>query len=135
MQIVAAVYIEDIELRQAPGPSTRIDLRGVHFSLASPEPAPTTITPHLVVLIWCPPDHKGTGALEVVFRRQGAADDAEPLARNAMPLQVEPGRFMQQLVRPELDFEDYGTVEAHCRVDLGDVTVVPYTLLPPVEPT
>jgi len=135
VQIVAAVYIEDIELRQAPGPSTRIDLRGVHFSLASPEPAPTTITPHLVVLIWCPPDHKGTGALEVVFRRQGAADDAEPLARNAMPLQVEPGRFMQQLVRPELDFEDYGTVEAHCRVDLGDVTVVPYTLLPPVEPT
>ena len=138
MQIVAAVYIEDIELRQVPGPSTRIDLRGVHFSMASPEPAPTTITPHLVVLIWCPPEHRGTGALEVVFRRQGPDPssedgDAEPLARNAMPLQVEPGKFMQQLVRPELDFEDYGTVEAHCRIDLGPVTVVPYTLLPPVS--
>ena len=26
-----------------------------------------------------------------------------------------------------------GTVEAHCRIDLGDVTVVPYTLLDPVD--
>jgi hypothetical protein len=68
-----------------------------------------------------------------VFRRQGSPEDAEPLARNAMPLQVEQGKFVQQLVRPELDFEDYGTVEAHCRIDLGPVTVVPYTLLPPVS--
>jgi len=33
----------------------------------------------------------------------------------------------------ELAFDDYDTVEAHCRVDLGPVTVVPYTLLPPVD--
>ena len=26
--------------------------------------------------------------------------------------------------------QDYGTVEAHCRVGTGPVTVVPYTLVP-----
>ena len=28
--------------------------------------------------------------------------------------------------------EDYGVVEAHCRLDSGPTTVVPLTLLPPV---
>jgi hypothetical protein len=55
----------------------------------------------------------------------------EEIARNVQPLQVEPGKFNYRLVRGELDFEDYGTVEAHCRIDMGPVTVVPYTLLPP----
>jgi hypothetical protein len=131
VQIVAALYVEDIQMRQVAGPSTRIDLTGVHFSMASPEPVPTTLSPHLVVLVWCPPDHRGTAALEVVFRRQEDDEDAEPLARNAMPLSVEPGRFTQQLVRAELDFAEYGTVEAHCRIDQGPITVVPFTLLPP----
>ena len=40
MTIVAAVFIENIELRPAPGPSTRIDLTGVHFSMAAPGPVP-----------------------------------------------------------------------------------------------
>ena len=62
--------------------------------------------------------------LEVVFRRDG-----EQVARNVQPLQVEPGKFTYRLVRAELDFADYGTVEAHCRVDIGPVTVVPYTLV------
>ena len=35
----------------------------------------------------------------------------------------------------ELEFTEYGMVEAHCRLDLGPITVVPYTLLPPVEPS
>ena len=56
----------------------------------------------------------------------------DQIARNVSLLQVEPGKFSQQLVRGEIDFDDYGTVEAHCRIDLGPVTVVPYTLLPPV---
>lgn len=133
MEIVAALYIEDIELRQVAGPSTRIDLTGVHFSMAAPQPVPVTLTPHLVALIWCPPDHSGSAALEVVFRRQGAPEDAEPLARSAMPVQVEPGKFTRQLVRPELEFDDYGTVLASCRIDLGDTTVVPFTLLPPLS--
>ena len=45
MQIVAALFVEEFEMRQAPGPSTRIDLTGVMFSMAAPEPAPLTITP------------------------------------------------------------------------------------------
>ena len=133
VQIVAAVYVEDIQMRQVAGPSARLDLTGVHFALVAPAPPPTTVAPHLVVLVWCPPDHKGTAALEVVFRRQGDPEDAEPVARNAMPLSVEPGRFSQQLVRAELDFEELGTVEAHCRVDLGPTTVVPFTLLAPTD--
>jgi hypothetical protein len=86
-----------------------------------------TIEPHLVVIVHCPPDHRGTAALEVVYRRDG-----EQLARNVQPLEVEPGRFTYRLVRAELTFETCGTVEAHCRIDLGPVTVVPFTLLPPV---
>ena len=126
MSIVAAVFIENIELRPAPGPSTRIDLTGVHFSMAAPSPAPVTVEPHLVVLVHCPADAKGTGALETVFTRDG-----EQIARNVQPLEVEPGKFAYRLVRAELAFDTYGTVEAAVRVDLGPTTNVPYTLLPP----
>lgn len=128
MDIVASVFIENIELRPAPGPSTRIDLTGIHFSLASPQPVPVTIEPHLVVMVRCAPDEKGTGALETVYERDG-----EQVARNVQPLQVEPGKFAYRLVRAELEFEEYGTVEAKVRIDLGSVTTVPFTLLPPVD--
>lgn len=127
MHIVAAVFIDDIELREVEGPSTRIDLRGVQFSAAAPQEVPLTWAPHLVVLISCGADEAGTGALEVVYLRNG-----EQVARNVQPLQVEPGRFSYRLVRGEIDFDDYGTVEAHCRIDAGHTVVVPYTLLPPV---
>ena len=79
------------------------------------------------MIVHCPPDGKSNGALEVVYMRGD-----EQVARNVQPLQVEPGKFNYRLVRAELTFDDYGTVEAHCRVDLGPVVVVPYTLLPPV---
>ena len=128
MRIIAAVFIDTIQLREAPGPSTRIDLGGIKFSESAPGPAPVTVEPHLVVLVHCPKDHKGEAALEVVYRRDG-----EQVARNVQPLAVEPGKFNYRLVRAELTFDDYGTVEAHCRIDLGDPTIVPYTLLPPVE--
>ena len=49
------------------------------------------------------------------------------------PLQVEPGKFAYRLVRAELEFDDYGTVEADIRIDMGHVTTVPFTLLPPAE--
>lgn len=126
MEIIAALFIEGIELREVPGPSTRLDLTGVQFSGPAPSPVPATIEPHLVVLVHCPPGGRGDGALEVVYRRDG-----EQIARNVQPLQVEPGKFNYRLVRAELSFEDYGTVEAHCRVDQGPITTVPYTLLPP----
>jgi hypothetical protein len=127
MQIIAAVFIDDIELRQVAGPSTRIDLTGVQFSAAAPQPVPLTWAPHLCVLVHCPPDQSGDAVLEVVFRRGD-----EQVARNVQPLQVEPGKFNYRLVRGEIEFDDYGTIEAHCRIDMGPVTVVPYTLLPPV---
>jgi hypothetical protein len=130
VDIVAALFTEGFDLRQAAGPSTRIDLTGVYFSMAAPAPLPVTIEPHLVVLLRCPSDESGNGALETVFRRDG-----EQVARNVQPVSVEPGRFGYRLVRAELTFDDdrggYGTVEAHCRIDHGHVTVVPLTLLPP----
>lgn len=128
MDIVAAVFIEEMEMRSVPGPSTRIDLTGVHFSVAAPSPVPVTIEPHLLVLVRCRDDEAGQGALEVVYQRDG-----EQIARNVQPLQVEPGKFNYRLVRAQLEFDDYGVVEAHCRLDAGPTTVVPLTLLPPVD--
>ena len=97
----------------------------MHFSAAPPEPPPCTVAPHLVVLARCAPDESGSGVLEVIFRRDG-----DQVARNVQPLQVEPGKFTYRFVRAELDFAEYGTVEAHCRIDQGHATVVPYTLVP-----
>jgi hypothetical protein len=126
MDIVAAVFVEGIDLRNAfEGGPTLIDLTGVHFSAPAPTPPPVTLTPHLVVLVRCPPDDSGTGVLEVVFRRGD-----EQIARNVQPLQIEPGKFTYRLVRGELELPDYGTIEAHCRIDTGHATVVPYTLVP-----
>ncbi len=127
MDIISALFIENIELRQVEGPSTRIDLSGVQFSMASPQPVPHTIEPHLCVIVHCPIGAKGAGALEVVYFR-----GEEQIARNVQPLQVEPGKFNYRLVRAELSFEEYGSIEARCRIDLGPITVVPFTLLPPV---
>jgi hypothetical protein len=124
MDIVAALFIEGIELRSVPGPSTRIDLTGVQFSAPATEPWPTTIEPHLVVIVRCAPDDSDNGVLEVIYHRGD-----EQVARNVQPLQVEPGKFNYRLVRAELTFDEPGTVEAHCRVDQGPVIVVPFTLL------
>jgi len=127
MQIVSALFIDDIQLRQVPGPSTRIDLTGIQFSAPAPGPFPVTITPHLVVIVRNAAGESPDGALEVVFQRDG-----EQIARNVQPVSVEPGKFAYRLVRGELEFDSAGTVEAHCRIDLGPATVVPYTLLDPV---
>ena len=107
------------------GPGDAIDLTGVQFSAQAPEPPPLTWAPHLAIIVYRPADDPSTGVLEVVYRRDG-----EQIARNVQPLEVEPGKSNQRLVRGEIDFEDYGTVEAHCRIDQGPVVVVPYTMLP-----
>ena len=134
MQIVAALFVENFEMRQAPGPSTRLDITGAMFSMAAPEPAPLTIAPHLVALIFCPAGESGQGVFEVIFRRDlDAEGEGEPVARNVSPFNVEPGKFTYRLVRGELEFTEYGPVFAHCRVDRGPWHVVPFTLLPPVE--
>ena len=127
MDILAALFIEGIDIRQVPGPSTRIDLTGIQFSAPAPSEPPFTVEPHLVVIVHCPPDGRPTAALEVLYTRDG-----EQIARNVQPLEVEPGKFNYRLVRAELEFTDYGAIEAHCRLDMGPVTVVPYRVLPPV---
>ena len=126
MDIVSATFVESIDFRQVPGPSTRIDLTGIMFSVAAPQPPPVTIAPHLIVLVRCRPEEKGFAALEVVFTDEAG----EQVARSVMPFQVEPGKFGYRLVRAELTFTDYSTIEASCTIDGGPATVVPLTLLP-----
>lgn len=126
MQIVAALFVENLDTKEsfAGGPTT-IDLSGIHFSAAAPQEPPVTMTPHMIVLVRCAEDEKSTGALEARFMRNG-----EQVARNVQALQVEPGKFAYRLVRAELAFDDYSTVEAHVRIDDGPPIVVPYTLVP-----
>ncbi len=129
MQILSALFADDIALRQVDGPSTRIDLTGIQFSAVSPGPFPVTVAPHLIVIVRCPIGEEGEGVLEVVYRRDG-----EQIARNVQPISVEPGKFSYRLVRGEMDFDEPGTVEASCRIGTSeDVVVVPFTLLPPVD--
>lgn len=127
MDIVSATFVESIDFRQVPGPATRIDLTGVMFSMAAPSPPPVTVAPHLVVLVRCRENETGFSALEVIFKDAAG----EVVAKSVMPFQVEPGKFGYRLVRGELTYQDYGTIEAHCALDDGPVTVVPLTLLPP----
>ncbi|MBA2496749.1 MAG: hypothetical protein H0V33_06570 [Acidimicrobiia bacterium] len=127
MRILAALFIDTIDLRQVAGPSTRIDLGGVKFSEPAPGPFPVTLEPHLVVVVHCPEGGSANAALEVTYRRGD-----EQLARNVQALQVDPGKFNYRLVRAELTFDEPGSIEAHVRVDLGEAVVVPFTLLPPV---
>lgn len=127
MDIVSALFVENIDLRQVPGPTTRIDLSGIMFSLPATGPLPLTLAPHLVVLVRCRSNETGFAALEVIFRNEAG----EQVAKSVMPFQVEPGKFGYRLVKGELTYEAYGTIEAHCNIDGGPVTVVPLTLLPP----
>lgn len=126
MHIVAALFVENFDIREVPPGSARLDLGGVYFSMAAPSAPPFEIEPHLLVIVHCPADASPMAALEVVFIRKG-----EQIARNVQPLTVDPGKFNYRLVRAELSFEELGTVEAHCRVDQGPTTVVPLTLLDP----
>ncbi len=124
MEIVAALFVENIEFRQVPGPSTRIDLGGVFFSQAVAS-FPAQLTPHLVVLVRAPADDTGVGTFEAVFTRNG-----DEVARNVQQFSVEPGKFGYRLVRPELEFPEPGTVEARCTItESGSSVVVPLTAI------
>lgn len=129
MDIVSGLFVETFNMRPAPGPSTRIDITGAFFSMAAPSAVPFTIEPHLFVLIRCRPDEPGQGVLEVVFTRPEAPETI--VARNVSPFTVEPGKFTYRLVRAELEFTEYGLVEAACRIGQGPWHTVPLTLLPP----
>lgn len=127
MDIISALFVENIDFRQVEGPATRIDMTGIMFSLAAPSPPPVTLEPHLVVLVRCREDESGSAVLETIFKDSAG----EQVARNVMPFQVEPGKFGYRLVRGELTYDSYGTIEAHCRLDQGPWHVVPLALLPP----
>jgi hypothetical protein len=129
VDIVSALFVESFDLRPVPGPSTRVDLTGVMFSLPAPSAPPVTIAPHLIVLVRSVAADQGQGILEVVFRDE----DGEQVARNVSPFNVEPGKFTYRLVRGELEYKQLGTIEAHCRLlPDGQQIVVPLTLLPPL---
>lgn len=128
MQILAALFIDDIDLRQIPGPTTRIDLGGVQFSAPAPDDDVFTWAPHLVVIVRADAEHSGTGVLEALFTVEG-----EQVARNVQPLQVEPGKFSYRLVRAEVDVTAPATVLAHVRLDQGPIVIVPFNHLPPVD--
>lgn len=130
MQVISALFVEEFNMRQVDGPSTRLDLTGVMFSLRAPTPPPVTIEPHLVALIHCPPNESGSGVFEVIVTADADPESqAEQIARNVSPFQVEPGKFTYRLVRAEITFDDLGTVYAHCRIDRGRWTTVPLSLL------
>ncbi|MGI8794332.1 MAG: hypothetical protein ACR2H3_14350 [Acidimicrobiales bacterium] len=97
------------------------------FSLAAPGPFPATIEPHLIVLVRCREGEKSFSALEVLFRDEAG----EQVAKSVMPFEVEPGKFGYRLVKAELTYKSPSTIEAHCALDDGPVTVVPLTMLPP----
>jgi hypothetical protein len=129
LQILAALFVEGLEQRQVAGPATRIDLVGVMFSLAAPTPPPVSLSPHLVVLVRCAAGEDGAGTLEVEF----LDESGKQVARSVQPVNVVPGKFGRFLVKGELTYEDYGTIEAHCRLTStgggSDQVVVPLTLL------
>ena len=123
MQIVAAVFADDLGVREVEGPATRLDLSGIKFSQAS-ETFPVTVEPHLFVIVRCAPQDSDNDVLEVRFLENG-----EQVARNVQMLQIEPSKFAYRLVRAELDYAEPGTIEAHCRIGDGDPVVVPFTLV------
>ena len=132
MQIVSALFVENFEMRQAPGPSTRIDLTGAMFSMAAPSPAPVTLSPHLVALIYCTAGEPGNGVFEVVFRKGMSTRTTSRSPAMSARSRSSPGKFTYRLVRGELEFTEYGQIFAHCRIDKGPWHLVPFTLLPPV---
>jgi|TARA_B100001750_G_scaffold247196_1_gene272120 hypothetical protein len=127
VEIIAALFLEHLEMRQAEGGTTRLDLSGVHFSLAAPSEFPVTIQPHLMVLLRCPADHQGLAALEVTFHSDGQPMDI----RNVQAVNVEPGKFGYNLVQATVEIAGPMTVEAHCTIDNGPVTAVPLTVVAP----
>jgi hypothetical protein len=125
MEIVAGLFVENINFRQVEGPSTRIDITGAFFSVRAEE-FPAHLSPHLVVLVRVAKDGDGNGTLETRFVNEAG----EEVGRNAQQFSVEPGKFGYRLVKGELSFDEPGTIEAHCTItESGSSVVVPLTVL------
>jgi hypothetical protein len=128
VEIVAALFIEDVNFRQVAGGPARIDITGAYFS-TKVEAFPTVITPHLLVLLRAESDEGRNGTLEVTFVR--AEEDGEQVGRSRQPVYINPpGTFFRQLVRPELSFDGPGSIEARCVVpETGSKVTVPLTIV------
>jgi hypothetical protein len=125
MEIVSALFAENISLRQVPGPSTRIDLSGIFFSIPQRD-FPTRLEPHLVVMVREPNTGGDISTLVVEF----TLDDAV-IATNRQSFAVEPGKFGYRLVKPDLVFDAPGTVYAKCEIlESGSTVTVPLTVFP-----
>ncbi len=125
MQVLAALFIDQIDFRQIDGGATHIDLTGVQFSAPAPVDGPHQWAPHLVALVRAGSEHSGSAVLEAVF-----FVDGEQVARSVQPLQVEPGKFGYRLVRAEIDVPSTPfSVETHVRLDDGPAIIVPFTVL------
>ena len=123
MYIIAAVFVDDISLRELEGSVARIDLTGVQFSSLVEEEFPIVFAPHIALLIHSDDSATDNGVLEVTYYRGD-----EQIARNVQPLTIEAGKFAYRLVRAEMEFLEPGTVEARCRIGDSDPLVVPYTI-------
>ncbi|MGQ0804832.1 MAG: hypothetical protein ACT4PI_13335 [Actinomycetota bacterium] len=124
MDIVAALFVEQFDMRQVPGPSTRFDIGGAYFSFPVAK-FPAQLNPHLLVFVHAPADDPGTATFVAEFTRDG-----EQIARNVQPCPVEPGKFAFRLVKPEFEFTEPGTVEARCTItESGSTVMVPLTVI------
>lgn len=123
MQILAALFIDDISMRHTPDSLTRLDLSGVQFTTKVSEDFPLELSPHLVVLVHSESEGTGVGVLEVTYH----LGDSQ-IARNVQPLEIEPGLFAYRLIRAELELTEPCKVFAHCRIDKGEPVVVPYAI-------
>lgn len=127
--MLAALFVEELAFRQAPGPATRIDLGGVMFSLAADSPPPLTIEPSLIVLMRCDEGESGDAVLETeVWDTSGSVTLHE-----SQPFKVAPGKFGYRVVKHPMKFSEYGTGSIRCRIDDGQWTRVPLTLLPAAD--
>jgi hypothetical protein len=128
MEIVSALFIENVNFRQdPPGGPTKIDITGAYFSTPVAS-YPTTLTPHLLVLLRAETDAGRSGTVDVRFVRRA---DGEEVGRHRQPQNIAPpGQFFYQLVRPELTFDEPGSIDAHCTIpETGSTVIVPLTAL------
>jgi hypothetical protein len=128
MQIVAALFIDNVEFRREfEGGPTKIDITGAYFSTAARE-FPALLTPHLLVLLRAEDDGARMGTLDVAFVREA---DGEEIGHHRAPVTIQPpGKFFYQLVRPELTYDEPGTVEARCTItETGSSVVTPLTVV------
>ncbi len=126
MEIVAGLFIDDVKFRKDdPAGPTKIDITGAYFSTQVAE-YPVTLTPHLLVLLRAETEDGRSGTVDVRFVRRA---DGEEVGRHRQPQMISPpGSFFYQLVRPELSFDEPGTIDAVCEIpETGSKLVVPLT--------